>query len=144
MGIPQLAQYRCPADPSYGQADLCSTTRIPLLSGRATGNGILSYAARRTFFLYSPKHPRRIAPAFSEHPTWEGFTPMNDSKEPSSGMSRRRFLQGSGVAAAATALGTEALPGLSAAQPEPAVPAMGPGAVKITLNVNGQKLTTAI
>jgi xanthine dehydrogenase YagT iron-sulfur-binding subunit len=71
---------------------------------------------------------------------------MNDTKEPG-GMSRRRFLQGSGLAAAATAasgLAAEALPGLSAAQPEPAVPAMGPGAVKITLNVNGRKMATAV
>ena len=71
---------------------------------------------------------------------------MSDTNKPD-GMSRRRFLQGSGLAAAATAatgLAPEALPGLSAAQPEPAVPAMGPGAVKITLNVNGRKMATAV
>src|SRR5205809_3743021 len=75
-----------------------------------------------------------------------GMHSMNDTNEPG-GMSRRRFLQGSGLAAAATAasgIAADALPGLSAAQPEPAVPAMGPGAVKITLNVNGRKMATAV
>src|SRR5262245_60373713 len=50
---------------------------------------------------------------------WEGHTAMNDPQEPQdngSGLSRRQFLQGSGVAAAATALGTPMLP-VVAAQP---------------------------
>src|SRR5262245_12248982 len=70
---------------------------------------------------------------------------MNDSKDQSSGLSRRDFLQGSSVAAA-TALGAPALPGL-AAQPggnDKAPPAMGPAAVRITLNVNGRKMTTNV
>jgi xanthine dehydrogenase YagT iron-sulfur-binding subunit len=61
-------------------------------------------------------------------------------------LSRRDFLQGSSVAAAATALGAPAIPGL-AAQPAGngnAPPAMGPGPVKITLNVNGQKLGNSV
>jgi len=68
---------------------------------------------------------------------------MNDSKDNTSGLSRRDFLQGSSVAAAATALGAPAIPGL-AAQPAGngnAPPAMGPGPVKITLNVNGVKMS---
>ena len=71
---------------------------------------------------------------------------MNDSKDNTSGLSRRDFLQGSSVAAAATALGAPAIPGL-AAQPAGngnAPPAMGPGPVKITLNVNGQKLGNSV
>ena len=53
---------------------------------------------------------------------------MNDSKDQGSGLSRRDFLQGSSVAAAATALGAPTLPG-RAAQPggnDKAPPAMGP------------------
>jgi len=68
---------------------------------------------------------------------------MNDSKDNTSGLSRRDFLQGSSVAAAATALGAPAIPGL-AAQPAGngnAPLAMGPGPVKITLNVNGVKMS---
>jgi xanthine dehydrogenase YagT iron-sulfur-binding subunit len=71
---------------------------------------------------------------------------MNDPKEPAGGWSRRDFLQSSGLAAAATALGTAPAPALGApaAQEAAAVPAMGPGAVRITLNVNGQKMTTSV
>jgi len=71
---------------------------------------------------------------------------MNDSKDQGSGLSRRDFLQGSSVAAAATALGAPAIPGL-AAQPAGngnAPPAMGPAAVRITLNVNGVKMTNRV
>jgi xanthine dehydrogenase YagT iron-sulfur-binding subunit len=71
---------------------------------------------------------------------------MNDSKDTGSGLSRRDFLQGSSVAAAATALGAPAIPGL-AAQPAGngnAPPAIGPGAARITLNVNGRKMTTNV
>jgi len=71
---------------------------------------------------------------------------MNDSKDQGSGLSRRDFLQGSSVAAAATALGAPTLPGL-AAQPggnDKAPPAMGPAAVRITLNVNGVKMTNRV
>lgn len=71
---------------------------------------------------------------------------MNDTKDPKSGWSRREFLHGSSLAAAASALGTQALPAAEqAAQGQaPAVPAMGPGAVKVTLNVNGQNMTTSV
>lgn len=70
---------------------------------------------------------------------------MNDPKDPKNGLSRREFLHGSSVAAAATALGTPTLPAAEqAAGQAPAVPAMGPGAVKVTLNVNGQSMTTSV
>jgi xanthine dehydrogenase YagT iron-sulfur-binding subunit len=71
---------------------------------------------------------------------------MNDLKEPAGGWSRRDFLQSSGLAAAATALAAAPTPvtGAEAAQEAAAVPAMGPGAVRITLNVNGQKMTTSV
>jgi xanthine dehydrogenase YagT iron-sulfur-binding subunit len=74
---------------------------------------------------------------------------MNDPKERSqhgSGLSRRQFLQGSGVAAAATALASTPLPALSAAD-EPAAPAvagMGPAPVQLTLTVNGRQMTTRV
>ena len=77
---------------------------------------------------------------------------MSDSKEPrpqGSGLSRREFLHGSGLAAAATALGTPALvPAAPLEQPaaggQPAVPAQGPGPVKINLTVNGRKMNTSV
>jgi xanthine dehydrogenase YagT iron-sulfur-binding subunit len=68
---------------------------------------------------------------------------MNDPKE-KNGLSRRQFLKGSGAAAAATALGTgpdAAAAGQPAAQ---AVPGMGPGGVKLTLQVNGRKMNTTV
>jgi xanthine dehydrogenase YagT iron-sulfur-binding subunit len=72
-------------------------------------------------------------------------------QKPASGLSRRAFLKGSGMAAAASAV--TGLPGLApageVAQPPagggPAdVPAHGPGAVKISLNVNGRDMTTSV
>jgi xanthine dehydrogenase YagT iron-sulfur-binding subunit len=74
---------------------------------------------------------------------------MSDEK-PKSGLSRRAFLQGSGIAAVASA--ATALPVLTpvaeAAEPQagnpPNVPAHGPGAVKITLNVNGREMSTSV
>jgi xanthine dehydrogenase YagT iron-sulfur-binding subunit len=65
-----------------------------------------------------------------------------------SGISRRAFLKGSGVAAAATALGT-APPQLLADDPPGAKPggnvvAAGPGPVQIELTVNGMKMTTKV
>jgi xanthine dehydrogenase YagT iron-sulfur-binding subunit len=70
---------------------------------------------------------------------------MNDPKEPSQGLTRRKFLQGSGAAAAtATGLGVPLLPVLAAEDKPPAVPAMGPAPVKITLNVNGRKMGTSV
>jgi xanthine dehydrogenase YagT iron-sulfur-binding subunit len=71
---------------------------------------------------------------------------MNDTTDNGDGLSRRQFLQGSSVAAAATALGATPIPGL-AAQPGGngnIPPAMGPGAVRISLNVNGRKMTTNV
>jgi xanthine dehydrogenase YagT iron-sulfur-binding subunit len=73
---------------------------------------------------------------------------MNDPKEPANqGLSRRKFLQGSGMAAAtATALGVPVLPGVAAEQVNPpaGVPAMGPKPVSLTLNINGRKMTTSV
>ncbi|MBM4071166.1 MAG: (2Fe-2S)-binding protein [Planctomycetes bacterium] len=80
---------------------------------------------------------------------------MNDHTEPDqpatgkatngNGMSRRQFMKGSGVAAAATALTQAPLLEASAAQPAAGeVPGMGPAAGRLTLNVNGQKMTTNI
>jgi xanthine dehydrogenase YagT iron-sulfur-binding subunit len=62
------------------------------------------------------------------------------------GLSRRDFLRGTGVSAAATALATTGLPQLAAATggAQPAVPGQGPGAVTITLNVNGRNINTSI
>jgi xanthine dehydrogenase YagT iron-sulfur-binding subunit len=68
---------------------------------------------------------------------------MNDTTDNGDGLSRRQFLQGSSVAAAATALGATPIPGL-AAQPGGngnIPPAIGPGAARISLNVNGRKMT---
>ena len=72
---------------------------------------------------------------------------MSD-EQPKAGLSRRAFPQGSGIAAAATALPTlapvaDAGPVEQAGNP-PNVPAHGPGAVKITLNVNGRDMGTAV
>jgi xanthine dehydrogenase YagT iron-sulfur-binding subunit len=59
------------------------------------------------------------------------------------GLSRRDFLRGSGAAAAATALATTGLPTLPAATEPLAADAvgMGPGPVKLTLQVNGKEIT---
>ena len=66
----------------------------------------------------------------------------SDSKEPG-GVSRRRFLQGSSVAAAAGVL--SGAPGAkSAGAAEPAAVGMGPGGVKLTLDVNGHKMSTTV
>jgi xanthine dehydrogenase YagT iron-sulfur-binding subunit len=74
---------------------------------------------------------------------------MSDEK-PRTGLSRRAFLQGSGLAAAATAVsGLPVLTPTADAGPlqaggGPNVPAQGPAAVKITLNVNGRDMSTAV
>jgi xanthine dehydrogenase YagT iron-sulfur-binding subunit len=63
------------------------------------------------------------------------------------GLSRRQFLKGSGVAAAATALGQAAVLPVPAADDTPAkgdAPALGPAPVKLELTVNGSKMTTSI
>jgi len=64
----------------------------------------------------------------------------------SSGLSRRDFLRGSGVTAAATAL-TASPSLLEAEEDKPGksdVVAIGPGSVKLTLNVNGTKMTQSV
>ena len=63
------------------------------------------------------------------------------------GLSRRDFLRGSGVAAAASALATAPLTPLAGA-PTPTgdgkAVAMGPAPVKIKLSVNGKEMTTSV
>src|SRR5262245_49062328 len=62
------------------------------------------------------------------------------------GPSRRDFLRGSGVAAAATALG-QAPPALAAEADKPArgeAVAVGPGPAKLTLDVNGTPMTAQV
>jgi xanthine dehydrogenase YagT iron-sulfur-binding subunit len=64
------------------------------------------------------------------------------------GLSRRDFLRGTGASAAATALTTPGLPNLAetagGVAAQPAVPSFGPGAVKLTLNVNGRAITANV
>jgi xanthine dehydrogenase YagT iron-sulfur-binding subunit len=73
-------------------------------------------------------------------------TPGRSSQH--SGLSRRDFLRGSGVAAAATSLAQTPL--LEAAEEDDKkpgktkVPAFGPKPVKLTLTVNDEKLTTSV
>ena len=75
---------------------------------------------------------------------------MNDpnTQTKKAGLSRRAFLKGSGVAAAATALGQSTLPSLAAAAgaaPEAKDSVgMGPDAVKLELSVNGATLKTSV
>ena len=70
---------------------------------------------------------------------------MHDPQEPHTGLSRRSFLKGSGVAAAAlgaapvTALTQEA----PAARPQ-TPPAIGPAPARLALTVNGQQMTTNV
>ena len=68
---------------------------------------------------------------------------MNETKDKKSGVSRREFLHGSGVAAA-SAIGTQVPLPVAQAQAPQATPAQGPGPIKITLQVNGQKMSTAV
>lgn len=64
---------------------------------------------------------------------------MSDSKD---GLSRRQFLKGTGVAALA---GVPALSPAAVVGPDAqAVPAHGPAAVRITLNVNGNKMPASV
>src|SRR5262245_30921830 len=63
------------------------------------------------------------------------------------GLSRRAFLKGSGVTAAATALSTAPIEALAqqGAAAKPNAPAgYGPAAVKCELSINGAKVTTAV
>ena len=73
---------------------------------------------------------------------------MNDSQGNNTGqpgLSRRAFLKGTGVAAAASALagGPLAAP-VPAADDKPAATGMGPGPVQLELQVNGSKFRTAV
>lgn len=70
--------------------------------------------------------------------------PQNDNKN-GSGVSRRDFLRGSGATAAASALGTVALPTLTDATPaQQDVPQRGPGAVQVRFTVNGRQMMTNV
>jgi xanthine dehydrogenase YagT iron-sulfur-binding subunit len=74
---------------------------------------------------------------------------MNDTQERNKngpGLSRRDFLRGSGVAAAtAAAIGAPvALPVAEAAPTDEKTVAVGPGPAKITLDVNGVKMTSQL
>jgi xanthine dehydrogenase YagT iron-sulfur-binding subunit len=70
--------------------------------------------------------------------------PRSHTKE-APGLSRRAFLRGTGVSAAATALAHVPGAGLVAAPAAPAdVPAHGPAPAKITLTVNGAKMTHSV
>jgi xanthine dehydrogenase YagT iron-sulfur-binding subunit len=73
---------------------------------------------------------------------------MYDQDTPDTSPSRREFLQGTGVAVGATALTGLAIGEAPAADLQPGgnaqVPAVGPGAVKITLNVNGRDMNTSV
>ena len=62
------------------------------------------------------------------------------------GLSRRQFLKGSGAAAATTALATAPARALAehAIEDKADVPGIGPGAVKITLSINGKDMTTSV
>src|SRR5215471_12378309 len=62
------------------------------------------------------------------------------------GLSRRQFLKGSGAAAATTALATVPERALAehTVEDKPGVTGIGPGAVKITLNVNDTAMTTSV
>src|SRR6516162_6774596 len=88
-------------------------------------------------------HAAPARPVSFSTPHWEG--PMHDPQEPHTGLSRRSFLKGSGVAAAAlgaapvTALTQEA----PAARPQ-TPPAIGPAPARLALTVNGQQMTTNV
>ncbi len=70
---------------------------------------------------------------------------MNDLETPSTGASRREFLQGTGAAATAVALTSLAAEDAAAAELQPAGAAgIGPTATKIMLNVNGRDMQTSL
>jgi xanthine dehydrogenase YagT iron-sulfur-binding subunit len=60
------------------------------------------------------------------------------------GLSRRDFLRGTGAAAATAALTETALAPVEAAPAKTDVTAIGPGPVKLTLDVNNAKMTTSV
>jgi xanthine dehydrogenase YagT iron-sulfur-binding subunit len=70
---------------------------------------------------------------------------MHDPQEQKPGLSRRSFLKGSGVAAAA--LGAAPVTALAQDQPPArpqAPPAIGPAPVRLSLTVNGRQMTTNV
>ena len=72
---------------------------------------------------------------------------MNDQETAGAGTSRREFLQGTAAAATGVALTSLAAPDAAGAEVQPGggnVPSMGPNAVKITLNVNGQNTQATV
>ena len=71
---------------------------------------------------------------------------MNDLETPDAGPTRRDFLATTGVAATATALTGLVIGEADAAnqQPAGAITGVGPGAIKITLNVNGRDMPTSV
>jgi xanthine dehydrogenase YagT iron-sulfur-binding subunit len=67
---------------------------------------------------------------------------MHDPGRPNGSVpSRRDFLKGSGAAAAATALAKAPLAAAEALTAQAAVPAFGPGAVRVQLKVDGKNMT---
>jgi xanthine dehydrogenase YagT iron-sulfur-binding subunit len=60
------------------------------------------------------------------------------------GLSRRAFLKGSGVAAAATALANAPLPAFGEGQEKSEVAGMGPAPVRLELTINGTSHTASI
>ncbi len=74
---------------------------------------------------------------------------MNDPQD-RSGLSRRQFLTGSGISAAATALAVTPLSLLAEADEKPEKGSkddaigMGPGPVKVSMIVNGNEMTTSV
>jgi xanthine dehydrogenase YagT iron-sulfur-binding subunit len=69
---------------------------------------------------------------------------MNEKEVPKAGWSRRDFLHGSGLAAATALAGAPPVARAAQAPAAEAVPAHGPGAVRITLQVNGREMTTSV
>lgn len=69
-----------------------------------------------------------------------------ENKESPGTLSRRQFLKGSGAAGAMALAGVAGVPGTADAGPPAgeAVPAQGPGALRLNLTVNGRKMTTNV
>lgn len=69
---------------------------------------------------------------------------MNEMDTLDTGPSRREFLEAGAVASAATLTGLAATDALAAELQPGGVPAVGPAAVQITLNVNGRNVQTSV
>ena len=63
----------------------------------------------------------------------------NDGRIRPGGMTRRGFLKGAGVTAVGTAIGESALVALAEQSDKTSASVLGPGPVKISLDINGQK-----